>query len=163
MYHDVLASWQRVWREGFAPNLTTAGLEALRQGLAQDDPALVQAATIDPPPLLPMTELPAEAACAVAYAGWQGDCLTTVAEVEEFFARTCYAAEQLLGEAGACRWFMNWHDETPRAEMRRQLLEEVSQVLAERRCKIRPPASRTPGECFVRASRRLPPGYDDDQ
>jgi hypothetical protein len=133
MYHDVMPSWQRVWREGIAPNLSTAGLEALRRALADDDPTLLQAATTEPPPLQPLADWPVEAACAVAYAGWQGDGLSTVAEVEEFFARTCYAAELHLGEAGACRWFMNWYDETPRAEMRRQLLEEVTRILSQRR------------------------------
>jgi hypothetical protein len=73
-----------------------------------------------------------EAACGLGYCGWQGDGLETVAEVEEFFARTCFEADQRLGEPAACRWFLNWFDETPREEMRRQLLPEVNRSLAQR-------------------------------
>jgi hypothetical protein len=40
--------------------------------------------------------------------------------------------DQRLGEPAACRWFLNWFDETPRDEMRRLLLPEVQQLLAER-------------------------------
>jgi hypothetical protein len=42
-------------------------------------------------------------------------------------------ADRALGEPGACRLFLRWFDETPRAEMRRQLLPEVQRALAERR------------------------------
>jgi hypothetical protein len=56
--------------------------------------------------------------------------LETVAEVEEFFARVCFEADQRLGEPAACRWFLNWYDEAPRAEMRRLLLAEVNRALA---------------------------------
>ncbi len=35
-------------------------------------------------------------------------------------------------EPAACRWFLNWYDETPRHEMRRCLLAEVNRVLARR-------------------------------
>ena len=37
-----------------------------------------------------------------------------------------------VGEPAACRWFLNWFDETPRDEMRRLLLAEVNRNLAER-------------------------------
>ena len=69
---------------------------------------------------------PVEAACALGYCGWQGDGLETVGEVEEFFARACFEADQRLGEPAACRWFLNWFDDTPRDEMRRELLAEVN-------------------------------------
>jgi hypothetical protein len=68
----------------------------------------------------------------VGFCAWKGDGLETVAEVEEFFARVCFEADQVLGEPAACRWFLNWFDETPRDEMRRQLLPEVNRVLAQR-------------------------------
>jgi hypothetical protein len=57
--------------------------------------------------------------------------LETVSEVEEFFARACFETDQRLGEPAACRWFLNWYDETPREEMRRQLLAEVNRSLAQ--------------------------------
>lgn len=127
-----MESWRKVWREGLVPQLSTAGLDALRRGLRQDDPRLLQGATTSPPPLQCVSEWPVEGACALGYCGWQGDGLETVAEVEEFFARMCAEADQRLGEPAACRWFLNWFDATPRDAMRRQLLAEVQQALAER-------------------------------
>ena len=127
-----MESWRTVWREGFAPVLTVKGLEALRDALSNDDPRLVQGSTTTPPPLMCVQDWPVEAACALGYCGWQGDGLETVAEVEEYFARMCFEIDQTLGEPAACRWFLNWFDDTPRDEMRRELLVEVSRTLAQR-------------------------------
>jgi hypothetical protein len=128
-----MESWRKVWREGLAPHLSTEGLEALARALASDDPRLLQGATTTPPPLQCVQDWPVEAACVLGYCGWQGDGLETVAEVEEFFARLCFEADKVLGEPAACRWFLNWYDETPRADMCRLLLEEVHLALARRR------------------------------
>jgi len=137
MTHDptggtTMESWRLVWREGFAPVLSTTGLEALRDALLLDDPRLTQGSTTTPPPLMCVQDWPVEAACALGYCGWQGDTLDTVGQVEEFFARACFEADQRLGEPAACRWFLNWFDDTPRAQMRRDLLAEVELALAER-------------------------------
>lgn len=129
-----METWRKVWREGLAPQLSTAGLEALRDGLSNDDVRLIQGATTTPPPLPCVQDWAVEGACVLGYCGWQGDGLETVAEVEEFFARACFETDQVLGEPAACRWFLNWYDDTPRDEMRRQLLAEVSRVLAQRLC-----------------------------
>jgi hypothetical protein len=126
-----MESWRKVWREGMAPQLSPAGLEALRHALLTDDARLLQGATTTPPPLQCVQDWAVEAACALGFCGWQGEGLETVAEVEEFFARACYETDQLLGEPAACRWFLNWYDETPREEMRRQLLAEVNRLLAQ--------------------------------
>ena len=75
---------------------------------------------------------PVEAACALGFCGWQGDELESVGQVEEFFARACFEADQRLGEPAACRWFLNWFDDTPRDHMRRDLLNEVELALAQR-------------------------------
>jgi hypothetical protein len=127
-----MESWRKVWREGFAPVLATAGLQALRKALTADDTRLIQGSTSSPPPLMCVQDWPVEAACALGFCAWQGEGLETVAEVEEFFARTCYEADQRLGEPAACRYFLNWFDDTPRSQMRKLLLEEVNQTLAER-------------------------------
>src|SRR5262249_17381541 len=127
-----MESWQKVWREGVAPLLSTASLEALQDALLNDDGRLLQGATTSPPPLQCVQDWPCEGACAIGYCGWQGDGLETVAEVEEFFAQMCFEVDQRLGEPAACRWFLNWFDETPRGRMREQLLPEVRRVLAER-------------------------------
>jgi hypothetical protein len=128
-----MESWRKVWREGLVPLLSNAGLEALRRGLADDDSRLVQGTTTTPPPLACVQDWPVEAACVVGYCGWQGEGLETVAEVEEFFARMCFETDKRLGEPAGCRWFLNWFDETPREEMRRELLAEVNRALALRR------------------------------
>lgn len=127
-----MESWRKVWREGFAPVLSTSGLLALRVGLTTDDTRLTQGSTTTPPPLMCVQDWPVEAACALGFCGWQGDGLGTVGEVEEFFARLCFEADTRLGEPAACRWFLNWFDDTPRAEMRQLLLAEVERTLAER-------------------------------
>jgi hypothetical protein len=127
-----MESWRKAWRDGLAPQLSTAGLEALRKALQNDDPRLLQGATTSPPPLQCVQDWPVEAACGLGYCGWQGDGLETVAQVEEFFARSCFEADQLLGEPAGCRWFLNWFDETPREEMRRLLGAEVARTLAQR-------------------------------
>ena len=126
-------SWRKVWRDGLAPLISTAGLEALATALHDDDARLLQGATTTPPPLQCVQDWPVEAACALGYCGWQGEGLESVAEVEEYFARLCFEVDQRLGEPAASRWFLNWFDETPRDEMRSLLLAEVNRTLARRR------------------------------
>jgi hypothetical protein len=125
-------SWRKVWREGLAPLLSTTSLEVLRRALLSDDSRLLQGATTTPPPLQCVQDWPVEAACALGYCGWQGEGLETVAEVEEFFARMCFEIDQRMAEPAACRWLLNWYDETPREDMRRLLVAEVNRSLAER-------------------------------
>ncbi len=124
-----MESWRLVFRDGFVPVLSTAGLIAVRDALRTDDPRLMQGATTTPPPLMCVQDWPCEAACALGFCGWQGDDLLTVGDVEEFFARACFEADQRLGEPAACRWFLNWFDDTPRDQMRRELLEEIELAL----------------------------------
>lgn len=127
-----MESWRTVWRDGFAKILPVAGLVALRTALEVDDPRLIQSATTTPPPLMCVQNWPVEAACALGFCGWQGEGLSTVGEVEEFFARMCFESDRQLGEAGAMRWFLNWFDDTPRDEMRRELAAEIELALAAR-------------------------------
>jgi hypothetical protein len=126
-----MESWRKVWREGLAPQLSLKELDALRRALLEDDPRLLQGATTTPPPLQCVQDWPVEKACALGYCGWQGDGLETVAEVEEFFARVCCEADLRLGEPAACRWFLNWFDDTPRGEMRNLFLAEVNRSLGQ--------------------------------
>jgi hypothetical protein len=127
-----METWRRVWRDGFAPVFSTACLEALWHALRNDDARLLQGATSSPPPLRRHSDLPVSGCCSIGWCGWQGEKLTTVAEVEEFFARSCYEADQRLGEPGGCRWFLNWYDDSPRQEMRLELLAEVERALEQR-------------------------------
>lgn len=127
-----MEGWRKVWREGFVPVLSKLGLEALARVLKNDDKRLTQGSTTTPPPLMCVQDWPVEAACALGLCGWLGDGLSTVGEVEEHFARCCFEADQRLGEPAACRWFLNWHDDTPRNEMRELLLAEVELALREK-------------------------------
>lgn len=127
-----MESWRLVWREGFGKVLPTKGLIALREALITDDPKLTQGSTTTPPPLMCVQDWPVEAACALGYCGWKGEEVDKVGEVEEFFAKYCYLADQLLGEPAACRWFLSWFDDCPRAEVFRELLAEVNLTLEER-------------------------------
>lgn len=130
-----MESWRLTWRNGFAPLLTTEGLEALRVALATDDPRLTQGSTTTPPPLMCVQDFPVEAGCVLGFCGAidnGGFGQATVGEAEEFFAKKCYDADARLGEPAACRWFLNWFDDTPRDEMRRELLGEVELALKSR-------------------------------
>jgi hypothetical protein len=128
-----METWHQVWRRGFVPRLSTAGLEALERALIDDDGRLVQGVTTSPPALETLGDWSVEAACALTYCGWQGDGLGTVSEAIRFFERACRQADKALGKPAACRLFLHWFDETPRSEMRRQLLAEVQRALADRR------------------------------
>ena len=127
-----MESWRLVWREGFVPIISDSALEKLRLALKGDDPRLTQGSTTTPPPLMCVQDWPVEAACALGFCGWQGEELNTVGQVEEYFASLCFQADQKLGEPAACRWFLNWFDDTPRDEMRRELLAEVELALRDR-------------------------------
>src|SRR5262245_32398653 len=136
-----MTAWQRSFREGIAPLISTRALLALKRALTQDDPALIQGATTTPPPLQAVQDWPGEAACAVGYCGWQGEGLATVGQVEDFFAHVCFGADKLLGEPAGCRWFLNWFDETPRPQMRLALLAEIDLALAGRETPRSPSAA----------------------
>ncbi|HLJ96276.1 MAG TPA: hypothetical protein VKU02_24090 [Gemmataceae bacterium] len=129
---ESLTAWQRAWRYGIAPSLSAKGLLALQQALERGDPALIQGATIVPPPLQAVQNWSVEAACAIGYAGWRGEGLNTVAQVEAFFAHVCFEADQELGEPAAASYFLNAYDTWTRSEMRRLLLPEVNLALAQR-------------------------------
>lgn len=126
-----MENWRRVWREGFAPLLSTKALLTLRKALSTNDPRLIQGATTIPPPLQCVQNWPVEAACVIGYCGWQGENLDTIAKVEEYFYQTCRIVDKVLNEPAVVRHFLNWFDETPREEVRVQLLEEVNFVLME--------------------------------
>lgn len=130
-----MESWRLVWRDGFAPVLPTMGLMALAEALRTDDRRLSQGSTTTPPPLMCVQDWPVEAACALGFVGaveCGGFGVATVGAVEEFFARACIEADQRLGEPAACRWALNWFDNTPRPQMFAELLAEVELELARR-------------------------------
>jgi hypothetical protein len=127
---DLLPLWKKAWRAA-APMMSDESLAALRGAVEGDDPKLIQGATSSPPPLQCVQDWPCEGACLLGYAGWK-DGLNTVGEVEEYFARMCYEIDLAMGEPAGCRHLLNWYDETPRNEMRSQLLAEINLELQRR-------------------------------
>ena len=125
----LLATWQHVWRHGLAPLLSTAALQALRDGLARDDPALIQGATTMPPHCH-VQDRTVDGACVIGYLGRRGEGLETIGEVEQYFGRMCFAVDGSLGQPAASRWLLNYYDDTPRAQMVPALLAEVELSLA---------------------------------
>lgn len=122
--------WRHAWRNGFAKVIPRPGLVALAAALRDDAPELLQEVTTSPPPIPGCDHVPCTGGCAISLAGWRGNGLETVADVEAAFTESCFKADQLLGGPAECRHFMDWFDDTPRDEMRRALLPEVELALA---------------------------------
>lgn len=135
-------TWQKVWRVGVQPLLSSAALEALLKGLESDDPRILQRGTCSPPPLRCVLDWPVESACPIGYAFWQGERsgVANVAEVEENFSSKCHDIDQRVGEPAGCRWFLNWWDEAPRGEARVLLAQEIRLELRQRRLDAAVPA-----------------------
>lgn len=125
-------AWKKVFHEGLVPNWSLAHLETLRDALEKDDKRLIQGATTSPPPLQCMQDWPVESACLLGYPIWQTEEKETVAEVEEGFAKLCFEIDNRLGEPAACRWLLNFFDDTPRDEMRAKLLPEVLRAIQQK-------------------------------
>jgi len=128
-----MESWRLVWREGIAPTLPRVALETLAVALESDDPRLTQGSGTTPPPLKGTHDWPAEAADVFGFCGavlHGGFGKATVGQCEAYFARTCFETDLRVKEIAAARWFLNWFDDTPRDEMRRELLAEVKLALA---------------------------------
>lgn len=121
--------WKQVFRRGIVPQLSTAALEALRLALVEDDARLIQGQTTDPPNWM---GLPVERACAICYGLWQGDGHEDTLDLEAGFQRVLFRADCAMQQPECCREFIVWFDDTPRDEMRRELLPEVNAALAAR-------------------------------
>src|SRR5262245_21272961 len=121
----MVEQWRIVFRAS-APLLPRAGLLALREALAADDPTLLQGATTSPPPLECIGYWPCEGACPWGFCYWKASNeVLGVLQVEHWFGEFCTAVDEAAGEYTACRHFTCWVDDTPREEMRAALLPEV--------------------------------------
>jgi hypothetical protein len=127
-------AWQRAFREGFAPLLTTDGLRSLAKALERDDPRLITCATVYPPALAFCGDEPVERCCPLAWAVLDGHSLNaaTPTLLDARFSELCFKADALLGEPAAVRYLLNEIDTWDRDTMRRNLLGEVERTLAER-------------------------------
>src|SRR5262245_60946056 len=127
-------NWKRVWRQGLAPQMSRKALAVLRDALAADDARLLTDFTTSP---LPDTDehdndVPTVCvrACPLAFCGWQGEGLTYVEDVEEFFSRLAQAADGLTGEPHCVRHFTRFVDDWPRDRWVPLLLAEVERSLS---------------------------------
>lgn len=81
-------------------------------------------------------DYPCDAASFLAFLAWKGGLVkakherATINEVEEAFAEMCFLIDKNMGEPAACRWFLNWFDETPMSSVRQPLLREVMRALS---------------------------------
>ena len=132
---DLMPAWKKVFRNGLLPHITEIELRTLRKLIVEDDKRLLQGATTTPPPLMCVQDWSVEAACLTGMCGWAS--LTagelteaTVGDVEAAFAKLCFDIDQTIGEPGGVRHLLCWYDETPRDEMRRELLIEIDLALS---------------------------------
>jgi hypothetical protein len=124
-----LAEWQRVFRVGVLPQLTRDNLVALRDALQSNDPRLMQGDTTYPPPFPHVLGWPCDRCCLLAFPGLT-DGLTTVGELNTFFARMCAAIDAAIGEPAGVRHLLQWYDDQPRAEVFAALVAEIDAALA---------------------------------
>jgi hypothetical protein len=125
--------WKKVFRV-MTKELSAQQLEFLKKALDDDDPRLLQGSTCYPPELLGsdiMGKLECEGACLIGYAGWKSG-IRTIEGVSEFFRKICNAIDSQFNEPAYCRYLLNWYDESPRDEMRRDVLAEIAIVLSAR-------------------------------
>jgi hypothetical protein len=134
--------WRRILRDGLLRSLTDAELHALRRGLADDDPALLQGMMTLPPPMEILGDWQVEGADLLAYPGWRGRELKTVKEVEERAWALCSAIDARLGD-GAAKELLGWYDATPRPDVIHTLLGETERELMIRMARQAGAAMRT--------------------
>ncbi len=132
-----METWRFIFRKGFAPLLSFSALEALKSGIQQDDPALLQGCVVFPKLIPGFWDVPAVATGLLAYIGKEGEGLFSVAEVTEFHNRLKEAAAQKLGAVNIAQGFIEWFDKTPRQLMRKELLKEVRREIKARKVTIK--------------------------
>lgn len=133
-----MKQWQRVWRDGIAPQLSNEELAALESLLAANDVRLLQGMTCYPPYLdvLPVgsdhNARGIECGCPITMALRDAETISTVGEAQAAFHRIIDACDAKFGEAAACRWWLSFWDDGSRKEVVPALLAEVRLALAAR-------------------------------
>jgi hypothetical protein len=136
--------WKDVWARGFAPQLSTNELMALETLLAGDDKRLLQRCTSYPPflPIVPFdsdhNSKRVECGCPLTMCRYVAGSIATVGEAEASLRELSDGADRLCADLGpaATRFLLNHIDDTPRAQMIRDLLPLVQAALAERRAVV---------------------------
>jgi hypothetical protein len=122
--------WRQVFREGIAPQLPVAALEALRLGLLKNDPRLRPGSTVEES--WTVAGIRIIQGCAIGYGAWKGIHLDSARDVERFFSEICSAANDALGDPGAVGHFISWFDNHRREFVFPLLLSEVNRAIAYR-------------------------------
>jgi hypothetical protein len=126
--------WKTVFVRGFAPSLSTPGLERLHAALEADEPAVMQGGTTRPLAIKYTLGLTVERADAVAFAVWEPG--QTVATVQAEYATIMRHAAARLGDPDwscpSLAPFYRWYDCTPRSQVFAELAAAVAEVLAAR-------------------------------
>ena len=127
-----MTQWEEVFTKGFAPIMSDKELECLRDALINDSIELLQGQTTSPDLLDCIQYWPCKGACAIAYAGWKGQNLNLLKEVEEYFSKLCFECDKFFDEPAICRHFLNWFDDTARSEVKSQLVPTINRILNDR-------------------------------
>ena len=122
-----------VMRRAWLPLLSTDQIELLRAACEAGTEELIQCATTVPPPLTHTRDWPCEGACLVGFSEWKTEGLHSVEQVDGRFARVCFEIDQRMGEPAACRWLLNFWDDTPRHVVLPLMAAELGREL-ESRC-----------------------------
>jgi hypothetical protein len=120
--------WPEIFHAGIAPRLGREGLQALAEALERDSSELIQGETVHPDLNTTWREEECTGACALAYPLWKTLELFSIGNTEREFTQLCIKVDNQMG-AGAAMRFVLWFDETPRPEMRRELLREVRRAI----------------------------------
>lgn len=115
-----IESWRRVWRDGFVPSFVDVlgkeraalGVQLLHRALKGRDPAVRQGVTT-----FPGGSADLEGCSPEVYVAW----VSTVSSSPKWscqagdamFGALCVSCDGRVGMERACRFFMNWWDETP--------------------------------------------------
>lgn len=138
--------WRHALRYGFLWQFTDSQLMALQAACLSDSPRIGTGITVFPPPGPMEPEVhpevprkrsnedrPCECLCPVAYA-LSGAVPTAVGVAHDRYQEAVGKADRALAESGlSSRAFLRWADDSPRAEVLREIGRECAREVARRR------------------------------
>lgn len=116
-------TWVKIFTEGLLPILSDQEKQSLRHSLTIRDPRFMQGATT-----FPMIsrhgayQTTCERGCLIGVIGMNKG-LTTVGEVEDYFAHICHLVDVRMGEASIVRHLLNFYDQNDLDEVCDRLLQ----------------------------------------
>jgi hypothetical protein len=100
---DSVDAWKEAWSNDIAPKLPASGLRALRQELLEPTGRLCQGNVVRQDDNGRCLK-----ACAIGFAGWEGESLDSAEDVSGFFWTVILACPPWQAD-----FFLNWVDATP--------------------------------------------------